>query len=121
MKQGLVCSLEQACLDIEAYDCMHHFMRGIEVSEDTLCTELLREKGIGGHFLETDHTLRHFREEFFLPRLSDRASGIGQDMLEAAREEVESILDKTPVFSRDEALCREIDRLYDEEVERRKP
>ena len=119
LKQGLVCSLEQACLDVEAYDNMHHFMKGIEVSNDSLCSDLIREQGIGGHFLDTDHTLRHFREEFFLPKLADRTSGVGRDMLEAAREEVDEILENTPRFSREEALCNEIDRLYNEEVERR--
>ena len=119
LKSGLVCSPEQACLDIEAFDWMHHFMGGIEVSEDSLCLDLIRERGIGGSFLDTDHTFEHFREELFLPKLSDRSAHDTRDMIDAATEEVNRILDDTPVYSRDEPVCREIDRLYKLEVERR--
>jgi trimethylamine--corrinoid protein Co-methyltransferase len=119
LKNGLICSPEQACLDIEAFDWMHHFLRGIEVSEDTLCLDLIRERGIGGSFLETDHTFSHFREELFMPKLADRNAQTTCDMVGKAREEVSKILAATPEFSRDKAMCREIDRLYEHEVRRR--
>ena len=119
LKSGLVCSPEQACLDIEAFDWMQRYLRGVEVSEETLCVDLIRERGIGGHFLNSEHTLDHFREELFLPRLADRNAGKTEDMVEKAREEVAQILSQTPVFKREESLCREIDRLYDAEVKRR--
>jgi len=35
LRAGMVCSPEQACLDIEAFDWIQHFMRGVEVSEDS--------------------------------------------------------------------------------------
>lgn len=119
LKSGLACSPEQACLDIEAFDWMHHFLRGIEVSADSLCLGPIRERGIGGDFLGTDHTFEHFREELFLPKLSDRTANEVRDMVEGATHEVNRILDVTPVYSRGEALCAEIDRLYELEVEKR--
>jgi len=112
LKSGLVCSPEQACLDIEAFDWMHHFMRGIDVSEEAVCLDLVAEQGIGGNFLGTDHTYRHFRDALFLPRLSDRDAHHIRDMVEAAHEEVERILAQTPPYTRDPAVCAEIDRLY---------
>jgi trimethylamine--corrinoid protein Co-methyltransferase len=112
LKSGLVCSPEQACLDIEAFDWMHHFMRGIDVSEEEMCLPLIQEQGIGGNFLDTDHTAEHFKGAFFFPRLSDRSAHDLRDMVEAAQEEVERILAHTPRFTREPAVCAEIDRLY---------
>jgi trimethylamine---corrinoid protein Co-methyltransferase len=119
LKSGLICSPEQACLDIEAFDWMRHYLRGIEVTDESLAVDLIRERGIGGHFLDTDHTVANFREEIFLPALSDRTAEDVVDMVASAHDEVERILSRTPVFSRDESLCREIDALYDAELARR--
>ena len=118
LKAGLVCSSEQACLDIEAFDWMRHFMKGFEVSESSLCLDLIREQGIGANFLTTDHTAHHFRNEFFFPTLSDRSGHQIHDMTEAARAEVETTLARTPRFSREAAVCAEIDRLYQKACER---
>jgi len=48
--------------------------KGYEVNEDTLGLAVIKETGPGGHFLDKDHTLKHFRSEFYLPSLSDRDS-----------------------------------------------
>jgi len=119
LKAGLVCSCEQACLDIEAFDWMQHFLRGLEVTEESLGVELIRAQGIGGQYLDTEHTARSFRRELFLPHLADRGADKSRDMVEAAREEVRGVLARTPPFARDAALCREIDRLYEHELGRR--
>jgi trimethylamine--corrinoid protein Co-methyltransferase len=119
LKAGLVCSPEQACLDIEAFDWIQHYLRGVEVSEETLCIDIIREQSIGGQFVDTRHTLENFREELFLPILADRSANCVKDMVEEARDQVARILAQTPVFRRDENLCREIDRLYEKEVNRR--
>jgi trimethylamine---corrinoid protein Co-methyltransferase len=113
LKSGLVCSAEQACLDIEAFDWMHHFMRGVDVSEESVCFDLIQKQGIGGNFLEADHTYKHYKDAFFFPRLSDRNAHEIRDMVEMAQDEVEKILARTPLYTRDPAICAEIDRLYD--------
>ncbi len=118
LKSGLVCSPEQACLDIEAFDWMHHFMRGIEISEETLCFDLIQQQGIGGNFIENDHTYHHFKEEFFFPKLSDRDAQDCRDMVQAAAQEVNTILARTPTFHRDPVICAEIDRLFEYTVRR---
>jgi trimethylamine---corrinoid protein Co-methyltransferase len=119
LNAGLICSPEQACLDIEAYDWMQHYLRGVDVNEKSLCTDLIRGQGIGGHFLDTAHTLDHFREELFLPHLADRNASEVRDMVGSAKEQVDRILAQTPVFTRGGNLCTEIDRLYDAEIQKR--
>ena len=51
-------------------------MRGIKVDEDTLAFDVIRSVGCGGHFLADDHTVRHVRKEFFMPKVSDRQTRI---------------------------------------------
>lgn len=119
LKAGLVCSCEQACLDMEAFDWWWHFLQGMEVSSASLCLELIRRQGIGGHFLDTEHTALNFRKEFFLPKLADRYAETSTNMVETAREQVRQILAETPEYSREDRLCREIDALYEREVRRR--
>ena len=62
----------QAVIDNEMLRYARRFLRGVEVSAETLAVDITREVGIGGSFLDTDHTLRHFRSEFFVPAISFR-------------------------------------------------
>ena len=44
-------------------------IRWISVSEKTLAVDVTRQVGISGSFLDAEHTLMHFRSEFFEPLL----------------------------------------------------
>jgi trimethylamine--corrinoid protein Co-methyltransferase len=39
------------------------------VTDETLAVDVTREVGISGSFLDTDHTMKHFRSEFFEPSI----------------------------------------------------
>ena len=65
-------SLQMATLSDEAIGFVKRLLRGIEVSPETLASKVIHEVGPGGHFLSTDHTLNHFKREFWFPRLLDR-------------------------------------------------
>lgn len=43
--------------------------RGIEVNDDTLAQDLIKEVGYSGNYLAEQHTVAHFRREHYLPRL----------------------------------------------------
>jgi trimethylamine--corrinoid protein Co-methyltransferase len=47
-------------------------LRGIEVTDETLATDLIIEHGPEDHFAAEMHTVEHMREEFFVPKLSNR-------------------------------------------------
>lgn len=116
---GLVCSPVQACLDMDAFDWTTHFLRGIDVTEETLCFDLITERGIGGHFLDADHTLDHFRSELFIPHFPGPDTADRRTMVEKAAEEVASVLEKTPVFTRSPEVIREIESLHAHELHQR--
>jgi trimethylamine--corrinoid protein Co-methyltransferase len=66
-------SLQMATMSDEVISFVKRLLRGIEVTPETLASKVIHEVGPGGHFLGTDHTLRHFKREFWFPRLLDRS------------------------------------------------
>jgi trimethylamine--corrinoid protein Co-methyltransferase len=90
---------------------------GFEVTPETLAFEVMQRVGPGGNFLTDEHTLRHARSEFWIPRLSDRDNYITwqrkgrRTMLERAAARRDQILREHYVEPLDEALELEIDRI----------
>jgi trimethylamine--corrinoid protein Co-methyltransferase len=95
MEADLTVSYEKLVIDNEILGMSQRVLRGIEVSDDTLATDLIIEKGPGKDFLAEEHTVRHMREEFFVPRLANRRRrghpDAGDHALARARAFVEEI------------------------------
>jgi trimethylamine:corrinoid methyltransferase-like protein len=72
MESDLTVSYEKLVMDNEILGMCQRVLGGIEVSDETLATELMIEKGPGKDFMMEDHTLRHMRREFFVPELANR-------------------------------------------------
>jgi trimethylamine--corrinoid protein Co-methyltransferase len=71
MESGLTLSYEMIVLTDELVAMTDHIMKGIEVNDDTLMLDELDKVGPGGHFLDTEQTLKRFRS-FWFPSLLDR-------------------------------------------------
>ncbi len=71
MESGLSTSYEMIVLTDELIAMTKSLMNGIEVTEETLMLEELHEAGPGGHFLNTEATMAHFRD-FWYPGLFSR-------------------------------------------------
>ena len=71
MEGGLVASFEKVILDAEMLQMIAEFLRPIEVSEETLGLDAIREVGPGGHFFGAAHTLARYETAFYAPMLSD--------------------------------------------------
>ena len=72
LESELTMSLGQLVVDNEMINYARRYQRGYAVNEETLAYDLIREVGISGSFLETDHTLLNFREQLFTPSLLNR-------------------------------------------------
>ena len=48
------------------------FLKGIEVEEEHLAEEVIREVGPGGNYLAEEHTMEFFRDEVWFARLANR-------------------------------------------------
>jgi trimethylamine--corrinoid protein Co-methyltransferase len=67
-------SFEQFILDEEIVGFARRILNGIDVSAEKIAADLIRSIGPGGSFLGTKHSLRHFREELWMPQISDRTT-----------------------------------------------
>jgi trimethylamine--corrinoid protein Co-methyltransferase len=72
MEADLTVSYEKLIVDDEILGMCQRVLRGIEVNDETLATELMIEKGPGKDYLTEEHTIRHMRSEFFVPQLANR-------------------------------------------------
>jgi len=74
LDNGSVFSPAQAMIDLDVNRAMYEFARGIEVNDDTLCVELINELEFceKGTYLESEHTLHHFRSVLWDSSFFDR-------------------------------------------------
>jgi trimethylamine--corrinoid protein Co-methyltransferase len=71
-ESGMTGSILQTVMMDEAIGYCRRITRGIEVNEDTLAVDVIHNVGPDGHYLYEDHTMKHFKTEFWRPKLCDR-------------------------------------------------
>jgi trimethylamine--corrinoid protein Co-methyltransferase len=97
LESGLCYSLAQLVICDETVGWIEHCLRGVDVSDEALAVDLIDQVGPDGQFLDSQHTLKHFRQRWY-PRVMDRdnyagwqARG-GKTLQQRASERVEEIL-----------------------------
>jgi trimethylamine--corrinoid protein Co-methyltransferase len=97
LESGLCGSLAQLVICNEIVGWIEHAVAPVEISDETLALDLIDEIGPDGQFLESDHTMAHFRERWY-PGVFERgnydqwqAKG-GKSLGERAAEQVSQIL-----------------------------
>ncbi len=91
------CSFEALVIDNEMLGAVQRTIRGIEVTDETLSYEVIRDGALGvGHFLGSEQTLSLMETEYLYPEISDRNTpdvweeggslDIGERAAERARE-----------------------------------
>ena len=94
---GSVGSMEMAVITNEIAGMVQRIARGVEVNDETLAVDVIREVGPGGHFLSHKHTLKWVRDAF-MPQLFDRTSEVTwmkagkKQIYEIARDKAKKIL-----------------------------
>jgi len=61
--------LEQMVIDAEICRTLNKFFQGIEVSEEHINYELIKEVGIGGSFIDKEDTILKMRKNMFFPEI----------------------------------------------------
>ena len=112
MEADLTVSYEKLVIDNEILGMCQRVLRGIEVSDETLAVDLMIEKGPGQNYFTEEHTIRHMRQEFFMPRLANRKKrgqpGGDQSALTRARKVVADVRAEEPRSCLDADLRRKI-------------
>lgn len=112
---AVVFSIEQVLLDLDIAAYQRQLCQGIGGDHFTDSLELIRERGIGGLYLDTAHTAANFRECLAIPQVmtrlksTDVANALARDPVEAAHERCRQILSRTPLFMIDEERRRAIE------------
>jgi trimethylamine--corrinoid protein Co-methyltransferase len=71
LEGGLRCSYEKTILDIDLLQMVAEFLTPLDLSEDALAVDAIRDVGPGGHFFGTPHTQSRYKTAFYAPILSD--------------------------------------------------
>jgi len=111
-------SLEWLVADHELMAYVKRIARGFDVTADTLAAEVVKSVGPGGNFLAEEHTVRHFRDELWMPstiwtrKSWDAWAGAGREtMSDRLRDEAGRILSEPAPEPIDEKLSAEIDSI----------
>lgn len=100
METDLTVSYEKLVMDNEILGMTQRVLRGIEVTDDTLATDLIIEKGPAKDYLVEDHTIKYMRGEFYDPTISNRKQRencTGADSAQAvSRAKVQEFLATAP-------------------------
>ncbi len=114
-------SFEQLLIDSYMWDFFRDFMKEIEISEDKMGFDTIKNVGHGGDFLSSDHTLKYLRSDLsqWDPAKLDLLALGKTDMSPKANQIVKQILTDHQVPVLDEAVLREGDKIikaYEREV-----
>jgi len=117
LESTLAMSPEALVIDNEISGYIMRYRRGFSVNEETLALDLIKEVGLTGDFLSTEHTARYFRRELSRSDLVVRTrravweSQGGKSLEEMAQEKVRRILDVEPRVYLDAAQEKELQRI----------
>jgi len=115
---GMTCSQEQLVMDEEISAMARRIAAGMNVSDETVAANLIKQVGPRGDYLTTEHTLKWIRDEkeYIMPRVSARgpkaswdAEG-GKDTYAMAKDKVKEYAQSEgcPVASERAERIREI-------------
>lgn len=71
LEGGLTCSFEKTILDVDLLQMVAEFMTPLDLSDEALAIDAIRDVGPGGHFFGSAHTRSRYRTAFYSPILSD--------------------------------------------------
>lgn len=125
---GLASSLELLVVDNELAGMISRGIKGIDVNDNTIAFNEIKNvmQGLhkGSHFLGLRHTAKHVRNELFIPDLSERSSRNtwlkkgASDIFEKARLKIQKILEMHESYRLSAILEQKIDQ-YTKKVEER--
>lgn len=89
----------KAILDDDIAGMVKRYLKGIEVTEETMAVDLINKTGpVPGHFLTSPHTFKWWKKECYIPQTADRLSMSDwmkkgkKKAIDIAREKMEGML-----------------------------
>ncbi|MSP83179.1 MAG: trimethylamine methyltransferase [Alphaproteobacteria bacterium] len=74
LEAGLAAGYGKFILDADQAGMLQQFCKGVDLSDEGIAMDALREVGPGGHYLGCAHTRRNYTTAFYLPATADNNS-----------------------------------------------
>ncbi|MFQ6024109.1 MAG: trimethylamine methyltransferase family protein [Acidiferrobacterales bacterium] len=74
LESYLTLSYEQFVIDLDLIDMVRQLVQPVDISPETLALDTINDIGPRGFYLDAAHTMRHYRDAFFIPQISVRKS-----------------------------------------------
>ncbi|MDQ7096110.1 trimethylamine methyltransferase family protein [Desulfosporosinus sp. PR] len=120
LESGLTFDFAKFVLDIENFTRVGKVIAGIDLSDESLALDIIKEVGPGGEFMTHPHTFKHMRE-MSIANLFDRRNREvwlemtgGQEVTERAYAEAERIIKEHKAVPVSEAALRAMDGIIKE-------
>jgi trimethylamine--corrinoid protein Co-methyltransferase len=115
-----ILSYEMLIMDAEIWSILHALFKGIEVNDETLAQDAIREVGPGGNYLGHIHTRNHMRERWRPSLMDRRPYEIWEQRKDGAREwamdKARTILNEYHPDGLEENLDKELHRIIAKHV-----
>ena len=114
LEMGQVLSFAQMAMDNEFAAMIKRSIRGIEVNDELMAVDLIKEIGIGGNFLGQKHTMKHLVDEQVQADIIDRRMRGGweekgaKDLHQASVERAKKILETHRPKPLEDGLAEEL-------------
>ncbi len=108
---GKTFSPAQAIIDLEIANIIHRAFDPPTVDDDTLALGVIREAGIGGSVLASDHTALNFRDVLHLTDVLSRSPTDAEDMFTKANRKWQAIVAESTPFELDGDKAEQIDKI----------
>lgn len=126
MGSGQIGSFDMLVMSNEIISMAKRIRAGIKTDEESLCVNVINKVGPGGNYLTEEHTLRHFKTEYWMPQLLDRndyqawISKGGKSLNQKVNEKVKSVLREHQPKPLDTEKANQVLQLIAKEKEVRK-
>ena len=117
MDMSMACGVEQLVMSNDIIGMAKRYLSGFEVSDEHLALDVIDKVGPGGHFLDQEHTMKHFRSELWRPKFFTRQpfekwKEAGSKKVEdRVREEIKSTLETHQPESLSDSVVIELERI----------
>lgn len=124
LESGSTSSLEMMVMADELVEMSRYFTEGIDVNEDTLALDVIDRVARGSEtqqriFLTEEHTMTHFKDAHFHPRLLNRSryeawkEAGGQDLYQRCNAEAKRILSEHEVKPKPDDVLDDIENILE--------
>ena len=111
-------SYEQLVIDNDLAGMMFRVLKGIDVDDEKIAVDVIREVGFWGNFLSHEHTRKYLREEHYIPQIFNRQSknswelAGSKDLVKIANEKAINILKNAEIPYLHEDIQKEFNRIF---------